>query len=195
MKKPSGLSAEDRICFPWGAVSCSVGGKGTGELKPPLKMKQLQTNLINCVEPVKGQGAITAGNASARLKHWQQESEGRGRDEPFRQAWLHAGEPSHPWVRRVCLSGRSSCLSGPASVQQAARMYWCQPAAIVAERNQTSLLSLCTCSVHSCIRPSVQSRWRNRLDGGSWGELGWHWSCFEPDLCFLSYPCLMLLEE
>lgn len=98
-----------------------MGGKGIGELKPPLKMKQLQTNLINCVEPVKGQGVITAGNASARLKHWQRESEGRGRDEPFRQAWLHAGEPSHPWVRRVCLSGRSSCLPGPASVRQAAR--------------------------------------------------------------------------
>lgn len=45
-----------------------MGEKGIGELKPPLKMKQLQTNLINCVEPVKGQGAITAGNASARLK-------------------------------------------------------------------------------------------------------------------------------
>lgn len=87
-----------------------MGGKGIGKPKPPLKMKQLQTNLINCVKPVKGQGAITAGNASARLKHWQRESEGRGRDEPFRQAWLHAGEPSHPWVRQVCLSGRSSCL-------------------------------------------------------------------------------------
>jgi len=49
------------------------------------------------VEPVKGQGELTAGNASARLKqHWQWETKGKGRNESFRQARLHAGEPSQP---------------------------------------------------------------------------------------------------
>lgn len=196
MKKPAGLSAEDRICFPWGAVSCSVGGKGIGELKPPLKMKQLQTNLINCVEPVKGQGAITAGNASARLKQLAKGERGQRQRWAFQagmapcwRAKPPVGEASVP-VREELLPPQVLPLSG-----KQLGVYWCQQAAIVAEQNQTSLLSLCTCSAHSCIRPSVQSRWRNRLDGGSWGELGWHWSCFEPDLCFLSYPCLMLLEE
>lgn len=102
-------------------------------MKPPLKMKQLQTKLINCVEPVKGQCEITAGNGSARLKHWQQESEGKGRDEPFRQAWLRAGEPGQPWVRRVCLSGKSSflrrsclCLTSSSMRIGANRQQWSQ---------------------------------------------------------------------
>lgn len=65
-----------------------MGGKRIVQTKAPLKTKQLQTNLINCVEPVKGQGEIAAGDANARLKHGQGESEGEGRDEPSRQTWM-----------------------------------------------------------------------------------------------------------
>lgn len=134
-------------------------------MKTPLKMKQLQTNLINCVEPVKGQGELTAGNASARLEPWQWECEGKGRDEPYRQARLRAGEPSQLCVRPACLAGKAPASFSPASVQRQLDGYWCQQAAIVTEQNHTLLLSLCTCLARSCIRPSVQSRRRNGLDG------------------------------
>lgn len=109
MKKPSGLSAEDRFFFPWGAVSHSVGVKGNSWNENPSK-NEATSGKLNGVEPVKGQGELGEGNASARRKHWQRESEHKGRDEPFRQARLCAGEPKHPCAVREELCLLSSCL-------------------------------------------------------------------------------------
>lgn len=86
---------------------------------------------------------------------------------PGRHGWLHAGQPSHP-SERAC-QGRAPASLGPASVWQVA--WWVlMPTGSNCHRTNAHMTPV---MMHSCIRPSVQSRRRNGLDGGSWGQLGW----------------------